>query len=114
MGDDNPEGSEPTTTDNAAAFGTEGDQPLSVIEDGDSGDRLLVYATEGGAQVELRVEGGSFWATQRQMAGAFGVTTQNVSMHLGNIFREGELSEAAVCKESLHTGPDGKRYTVKL
>lgn len=92
----------------------EKERPLEVIEDRDTGDRFLVYATEGGIQIDLQVEGDTFWATQRQMAEAFGVTPQNVSMHLQNIFREGELSEGAVCKESLHTGRDGKRYSTRL
>jgi hypothetical protein len=90
------------------------DGPLPLIEDDNTGDRFLVYATEGGVRVELKVEGETFWATQRQMSDAFGVTPQNVTMHLQNVFKDGELSEAAVCKESLHTGRDGKRYTTKL
>ncbi len=92
----------------------EKERPLEVIEDRDTGDRFLIYATEGSARIDLQVEGNTFWATQRQMAEAFGVTPQNVTMHLQNIFREGELLEAAVCKESLHTGRDGKRYVTKL
>jgi hypothetical protein len=35
-------------------------------------------------------------------------------MHLKNIFSDGELDEAAVCKESLQTARDGKRYRVKI
>lgn len=88
--------------------------PVHLIEDGDTGDRLLVYATERGTQVELRVMGDMFWATQAQMAAMFGVTPQNISMHLRNIFNEGELVEASVCKEDLHTGRDGKRYNTKF
>lgn len=88
--------------------------PVHLIEDGDTGDRLLVYATERGTHVELRVMGDMFWATQAQMAAMFGVTPQNISIHLRNIFNEGELSEAAVCKEDLHTGRDGKRYLTKF
>ena len=48
------------------------------------------------------------------MADMFGVTSQNVTIHLRNIFEHGELAEAAVCKEFLHTGRDGKRYPTKL
>lgn len=86
------------------------DKPLEVPEDEASGDRFLIYAAEDGVELELRVEGQTFWATQRQMAEAFGVTPQNITIHLRNIFADGELSEVTVCKESLHTGPDGKRY----
>jgi len=88
--------------------------PVTLIEDGATGDRFLLYAAKDGVRVDLRVEGDTFWATQSQMADAFGVTPQNVTIHLRNIFNEGELAEAAVCKESLHTGRDGKRYPTKL
>ena len=92
----------------------ESDAPLRLIEDIDTGDRLLVYATARGVKIDLRVERDTFWASQSQMADAFGVTRQNVSLHLQNIFKEGELSELAVCKESLRTGRDGKAYPTKL
>lgn len=90
------------------------DNPLALIEEEDTGDRFLVYRAKDGVRVELRVEGETFWATQAQMAAMFSVTPQNVTMHLKNIFAEGELAEAAVCKESLQTGRDGKRYRTKL
>ena len=47
------------------------------------------------------------------MAEMFAVTRENITAHLGNIFREGELVEAAVCKESLLPAADGKRYPTK-
>jgi hypothetical protein len=90
------------------------DQPLPVIQDFDTGDKFLIYMTDDGVKVELRVEDDTFWATQQQIADAFGVTRQNITMHLQNIFREGELAEDSVCKESLLTGRDGKRYPTKL
>jgi hypothetical protein len=90
------------------------DGPIPLIEDEDTGDRFLVYHAKAGVRVELQVEGDTFWATQAQMADAFGVTRQNISLHLQNIFKEGELSESAVCKESLRTGRDGKGYSTKL
>lgn len=88
--------------------------PVSLIEDGDTGARFLVYEGKGGVQVELQVEGDTFWATQRQMADAFGVTPQNITIHLQNIYKEGELSEESTCKESLHVGRDGKPRPTKL
>src|SRR5690349_17483975 len=77
------------------------DGPVPLVEDGDTGDRFLIYHGKNGTEVELQVEGDTFWATQRQMADAFGVTTQNISMHLQNIYKEGELNENRTCKESL-------------
>ena len=88
--------------------------PLSVVEDQDTGDRFLIYSTSEGVKIELRVEDNTFWGTQQQIAEAFGVTRQNITIHLQNIFREGELNEQSVCKESLLTSRDGKRYPTKL
>ena len=86
---------------------------VPLVED-DTGHRVLVYATEQGMRIDLRYEGDTFWASQGQMAAMFGVTPQNVTTHLRNMFRDGELTESSVCKESLHTGRDGKRYPTKL
>jgi hypothetical protein len=90
------------------------DTPLPLIEDAASGSRFLVYSTERVVKIELQVESDTFWATQQQMADAFGVTRQNITMHLQNIFKDGELSEASVCKETLRTARDGKPYHTKL
>jgi hypothetical protein len=68
--------------------------PVHLIEDHDSGDRLLIYVTDKGAQVDLRVIGNTFWATQSQMAEMFGVDVSVVSRHISNVFAEGELPAA--------------------
>ncbi|MGB8842287.1 MAG: hypothetical protein WCC64_14600 [Aliidongia sp.] len=87
---------------------TDRNTPIELAEDPDTGDRFLIYRTEKGTQVDLRVDGDMFWATQQQMAEAFGVTRQNITMHLQNIFREAELAEISVCEESSLTARDGK------
>lgn len=96
------------------AAGPEDDPNLVPLTEDDTGHRILVYAAEGGAGVSLRYDGGTFWASQGQMAEMFGVTPQNITTHLKNIFSSGELPEAAVCKESLHTARDGKQYKTKF
>jgi len=48
------------------------------------------------------------------MAELFQTTKQNVSLHIHNIFAEGELQEDSVVKESLTTAADGKNYATKL
>lgn len=87
---------------------------LVPLSEDDSGHRFLVYSTDKGMRVDLRYEGSTFWASQGQMAELFGVTRQNITTHLRNIFREGELVEESVCKESLHTGSDGKQYNIRF
>ena len=54
------------------------------------------------------------WLTQQLMAELFGTTKQNISLHLQNIFHEGELAADSVVKESLTTASDGKSYRTKF
>lgn len=76
---------------------------------------LVLYTTEDGkARVHLRVEGGTAWLTQLQIAELFQTTKQNVSLHARNILEDQELDERAVVKESLTTAADGKDYRTQL
>jgi hypothetical protein len=76
---------------------------------------LILYQTDDGrAQVRLRAQDGSVWLSQLEMAELFATTKQNVSLHLNNVLKEGELAADAVVKESLTTAADGKRYRTKL
>ena len=54
------------------------------------------------------------WLTQQQMAELFLTTRNNVTLHISNIFKEGELVESSVRKESLLTAADGKKYRTKV
>lgn len=76
---------------------------------------LLLYQTEDGKQrIEVRLEGETVWLTQRLMSELFQTTPENITMHLKNIFSEGELDPNSVTKESLVTARDGKNYRTKL
>lgn len=76
---------------------------------------LILYQTEDGlAEVNLRAIDGTAWLTQIEIAELFDTTKQNVSLHLKNIFEDGELPEDSVVKESLTTASDGKQYNTKL
>lgn len=92
----------------------EREAPLPLIEDPDTGDRFLIYATNSGIKIDLRVDGDTFWGSQSQIAEVFGVTRQNVSLHLQNIYKEGELDESTTCKESLRMGQNGQPYRFKV
>jgi hypothetical protein len=75
---------------------------------------LIVYRTEDGqAEVQLQTLDGSVWLNQGEMAELFNTTKQNVSLHIKNILKEGELPEDSVVKEYLTTAEDGKRYQTK-
>ncbi|MBJ6109718.1 virulence protein RhuM/Fic/DOC family protein [Hymenobacter sp. BT523] len=77
-------------------------------------DNILFYqAPDGQTQLEVRLDYETVWLTQAQMVELFNTTKQNVSLHVRNLFREGELSEDSVVKDSLTTAADGKNYHVK-
>lgn len=76
---------------------------------------VLMYQTEDGqTKIEVRREDETVWLTQAQMVNLFQTTKQNISLHINNIFKEGELSENAVVKEYLTTASDGKKYRTKF
>lgn len=77
--------------------------------------QLILYTSEDGqAQVQLRADQGTVWLTQLEMAELFNASKQNISLHLKNLFQDGELHEESVVKESLTTAADGKAYRTKL
>jgi hypothetical protein len=79
-----------------------------------SNGEIILYNTEDGAsRIRLRSSDGSVWLTQAEIAELFQTTKQNVSLHLKNVFDDGELAEESVVKESLTTAADGKSYQTK-
>lgn len=75
---------------------------------------IVMYQPDETIRLEVRVEDETVWLTQQQMADLFNATKQNVSLHINNIFKEDELDEISVVKESLTTARDGKRYKTKF
>ena len=64
--------------------------------------------------LEVRIEEETVWLKQAQMAELFQTTRNNITLHVGNVFKEKELDQIPVCKDSLLTARDGKRYRTKL
>ena len=90
------------------------DQQVRLVRRVEGGDPLLIYATDRGVKVELPYKDETLWATQKQMAEMFGVTVPNISIHLGKIFKDGELDESSVIKQDLITAADGKAYPTNV
>ena len=71
---------------------------------------LILYTTEDGrSQIKLRAKDQTVWLTQLEMAELLDATKQNISLHLKNLFEEGELDPAATVKESLTVQIEGSR-----
>jgi len=71
---------------------------------------ILLYQTEDGqTKVEVRMENETVWLTQAQMVELFQTTKQNISLHIKNIYEEGELHEVSTVKEYLTVQKEGTR-----
>ena len=75
---------------------------------------IILYQPDSTLSLDVRVENDTVWLTQAQMTVLFQTTRNNITLHIRNIFKEGELEETSVCKESLLTAADGKRYKTKF
>ncbi|TSD06305.1 MAG: RhuM [Parcubacteria group bacterium Greene0714_7] len=73
-------------------------------------NNVVIYQAKNGA-IELRgdFEHESIWATQAEIARLFDVTPQNITLHLGGIFKEKELDQKATCKDFLQVQTEGDR-----
>ena len=75
---------------------------------------IILYQTEDGrTRIQCRFENETVWLTQALMAELFQVTPQNVTLHLKAIYAEGELDEAATCKEYLQVRVEGGRQITR-
>lgn len=76
-------------------------------------DEIILYRPDELAEhIEVRLEDDTVWLSQQQMATLFNQTKQNISLHINNCFKEGELVRMPTVKESLTVQKEGNR-TVK-
>lgn len=73
------------------------------------GEFILYQTEDGRTRVQCRFADETLWLTQAQIADLFQTTPQNVTLHLKAIFAEGELAEAATCKDYLQVRREGGR-----
>ena len=76
--------------------------------------QIVLYQPDDTISLEVKLEEDTVWLTQAQMTELFRTTRNNITMHIRNIFSEGELEEDSVCKEFLRTAADGKKYRTKF
>ena len=76
-------------------------------------NEIIVYQPDETLKLDVQVEGDTVWLTQTQMVELFQTSKQNISLHINNIFKEGELDADTVVKKYLTTASDGKKYMTK-
>ena len=76
---------------------------------------FLTFVAEGKEQgVQVLYKDETVWVTQKAMATLFDCSTDNISLHLKNIFKSGELQEDSVTEKNSATASDGKTYQTKF
>ena len=78
------------------------------------GQFLVYQAEDGDLKLDVRLEDENVWLTQQRMADLFQTTKQNISIHVQNIFEEGELSPGATVKKYLSVRLEGEREVKRL
>jgi len=75
---------------------------------------IVVFETSAeGARVEVQLANDTVWLSQRQMSELFDTSTDNIGLHLSNIFTDGELVEAATTEESSVVRLEGARSVTR-
>ncbi len=76
---------------------------------------FLVFTRDAGEEgIEVRLQNGDVWLTQKAIGELFEVDRSVVTKHLKNIFEDGELDEVSVCAKFAQTADDGKTYQYKF
>jgi hypothetical protein len=79
------------------------------MKEDQKGELILYQAEDETTQIEVHLKNENVWLTQKMMAELFQTTPQNITIHLKNIFDEGELQEDATCKDFLQVQNEGSR-----
>ena len=76
-------------------------------------NNMIIYVSkDGNIKVDVNIQNEDIWMSQDVMANLYDTTKNNISMHLKNIFDEGEIEKHSVVKKFLTTASDGKKYNV--
>jgi prophage maintenance system killer protein len=70
---------------------------------------LVIYQSEDGSEVSVKLEGNTIWLTQRQLSDILETSTDNISLHLKNIYASGELIETATTEDFSVVQQEGER-----
>jgi hypothetical protein len=71
---------------------------------------LLIYQTEdGNTKIDVKLENGTVWMTKKAIAELYQTTSQNITLHIKNVYEENELHQDSTCKEYLQVQIEGSR-----
>ena len=76
-------------------------------------NEIVLYKPNDQLSLEVKLENETVWLSQQQMVILFDSTKQNISLHINNIFKEGELNKEATVKEYLTVQTEGGRQVTR-
>jgi prophage maintenance system killer protein len=77
-------------------------------------NQIDIYQTsDGQTEIQVRLEADTVWLNRQQLVELFGRDIKTIGKHIGNVFKEGELSKEAVVANFATTATDGKTYQVE-
>lgn len=76
----------------------------------DNTGRILIYQNEkGDTKIDVYFSDETVWMTQKSISELYQTTPQNITLHIKNIYSDGELEEKATCKSYLQVQKEGSR-----
>lgn len=85
-----------------------------INKDLNKGEIVIYRDRRSKVDLDVKFEGETAWLTQKQMADLFGKSVKTINEHIRNVFKEGELEEISVIRNSRITASDGKTYDANL
>ena len=76
-------------------------------------NEIVLYQPDNTIQLEVRLQNETVWLNQQQMVALFDSTKSNISMHISNIFKEGELQKEATVQDFLTVQNEGGRQVTR-
>ncbi|KMS53905.1 RhuM family protein [Sphingobium cupriresistens] len=77
------------------------------------GGEIILYQRGDAPAIDVRLDGNTVWLSQQQLADLFQTSRTNVVEHIANIYAEGELDEAATCREFRQVRTEGTREVAR-
>ena len=75
---------------------------------------IILYQPNETVSLEVRLDEDTVWLTQAQMAELFQTTPQNITLHIRNVYKEGELEILSTCKDFLQVQKEGNRIVKRV
>lgn len=75
---------------------------------GQTNESVVIYqSADNAVRLDVQLAEETVWLSQKQMAQLFDTTPQNITLHIGNVYKEQELTQSATCKDFLQVQIEG-------